>query len=114
LHIRRRVAIQTNPGKCVEDFSSGPLTDYVNTLQGWKEVSDSLDLAIKAGPEALKRVAGVTAPRIKILLGDTKSFDEAGRVFYENFKPCPESASSGVTLMKSAFVVQIDSVQTKY
>ena len=104
----------TNLGKCVEDFSTGPLTDYVNTLKGWKEVSSTLDNAIKAGPEELKKVAGEAAPRIKLLLGDTKSFDEAGRVFYENFKSCPESTSSGVVLMKSAFNVTVDSITTKY
>ncbi len=104
----------TNLGKCVEDFSKGPLTDYVTTLNGWKEVSSTLDNALKAGPEELKKVAGEAAPRIKLLLGDTKSFDEAGRVFYENFKSCPESTSSGVVLMKSAFNVTVDSVKTKY
>jgi hypothetical protein len=104
----------TNLGKCVEDFSTGPLTNYVNTLKGWKEVTSTLDNAIKAGPEELKKVAGEAAPRIKLLLGDTKSFDEAGRVFYENFKTCPESTSSGVVLMKSAFNVTVDSVKTNY
>ena len=104
----------TNLGKCVEDFSTGPLTDYVNTLKGWKEVTSTLDNAIKAGPEELKKVAGEAAPRIKLLLGDTKSFDEAGRVFYENFKSCPESTSSGVGLMKSALTVTVDSITTKY
>ena len=104
----------TNLGKCVEDFSTGPLTDYVNTLKGWKEVTSTLDNAIKAGPDELKKVAAEAAPRIKLLLGDTKSFDEAGRVFYENFKSCPESTSSGVVLMKSAFNVTVDSITTKY
>ncbi len=104
----------TNLGKCVEDFSKGPLTDYVTTLKGWKEVSSALDNAIKAGPEELKKVAGEAAPRIELLLGDTKSFDEAGRVFYENFKSCPESTSSGVGLMKSAMTVTVDSIKTKY
>jgi len=104
----------TNLGKCVEDFSKGPLTDYVTTLNGWKEISSTLDNALKAGPEELKKVAGEAAPRIKLLLGDTKSFDEAGRAFYENFKSCPESTSSGVVLMKSAFNVTVDSVKTKY
>ncbi|MCK7538994.1 MAG: hypothetical protein MZV63_52695 [Marinilabiliales bacterium] len=103
----------TNLGKCVEDFSTGPLTDYVNTLKGWKEVSSTLDNAIKAGPEELKKVAGEAAPRIKLLLGDTKSFDEAGRVFYENFKSCPESTSSGIVLMKSAFNVTVDSINNQ-
>ena len=32
----------TNLGKCVEDFSKGPLTDYVTTLNGWKEISSTL------------------------------------------------------------------------
>ena len=85
-----------NLGKCVEDFSKGSLTDYIATLKGWKEVSDTLDTALKAGPEVLKKVAGEVVPRIKSLLGNTKSFDETGKAFYENFKTCPESMSSGV------------------
>ena len=64
--------------------------------------------------EKERHVAGEAAPRIKLLLGDTKSFDEAGRLFYENFKSCPESTSSGVALMKSAFNVTVDSLKTKY
>lgn len=104
----------TNLGKCVEDFSTGPLTEYVNTLKGWKEVSDILDNAIKAGPEELKKAAGETGPRIKSLLENTKSFDETGRSFYDNFKACPESMASSVSFMKSAFVVNIDSVKTNY
>jgi hypothetical protein len=104
----------SNLGKCVEDFSNGPLTDYVTTLKGWKEVSETLDNAIKAGPEELKKVAGEAAPRIEVLLGNTKSFDETGRAFYDNFKACPESAASGVGLMKSAMNVTVDSIKTKY
>ena len=104
----------TNLGKCVEDFSKGPLTDYVNTLNGWKEISATLDTAMNAGPEELKKVAGEAAPRIKLLLGDTKSFDEAGRAFYETLKACPESIKSGVEIMKSALTVTVDSITTKY
>jgi hypothetical protein len=103
-----------NLGKCVEDFSTGPLSGYVNTLKGWKEVTDNLDNAVKAGPEELKKAAGEALPQIKLLLESTKSFDEAGKAFYENFKTCPESMASGVSFMRSAFVVTIDSLSTKY
>ena len=104
----------TNLGKCVEDFSKGPLPDYVNTLNGWKEISATLDTAMKSGPEELKKVAGEAAPRIKSLLEGTKSFDEAGRAFYETLKTCPESIKSGVEIMKSALTVTVDSITTKY
>ncbi len=103
-----------NLGKCVEDFSAGPLTEYVTTLKGWKDVSEALGTALREGPEELKKAAGEAGPRIKTLLENTKSFDEAGRAFYETFKACPESLASGVSFMKSAFVVTVDSVSTKY
>lgn len=41
-------------------------------------------------------------PDIESLLTRTKSFDEAGRAFYEGFKTCPKSMEAGMAVLKSS------------
>jgi len=110
-------ALQTgmeNLGKCVDSFSKGPLTNYMITLNDWKAVTDSLIEAVTTGEEGFKVAAAKAAPRINGLIGQTKSYDQAGKTFSEEFKACPESMKAGLEVTNSAKTVTIDSVKTKY
>jgi hypothetical protein len=103
-----------NLGECVEKFSLGPLSEYMKTLEEWVSLSDSLGAAAKSGPAALQSLAKDAVPRIVSLLERTKSFDEAGKAFLEEFKACPESMTAGVEILQSAMRVTIDSLSTQY
>ena len=103
-----------NLGGCVETFSKGPLTEYVKTLEGLESVYHILEAAITTGPEALKKAAKETAPRIEILLESTKSFEVAGKKFLVEFEKCPESVSTGMEVLKSSEKVTLDSIKTHY
>jgi len=103
-----------NLGECVGNFSKGPLTDYIKTLEEWKSVTDSLDTAVSSGPSELQAAAKETIPRIESLLQRTQSFDEAGKIFLQQFNKCPESVSAGMDVLKSALTVTVDSIKTNY
>jgi hypothetical protein len=89
-------------GECVETFRSDALTDYLQTLKEWSAVSTKLGAASKAGGAELMSTAKQMIPDIQSLLTRTKSFDEAGRAFYEGFKTCPKSMEAGMSVLKSS------------
>jgi hypothetical protein len=103
-----------NLGKCVENFSEGPLTDYVKTIEEWKSVTDSLTTFVKSGAAGLQVAAKETTPHIESLLQRTQSFDEAGKAFVGEFNKCSESMNSIMEVLRTAETVTIDSVTTKY
>ena len=110
-------ALQTgmeNLGKCVDNFSNGPVNGYIQTLNEWTYISDSLAAAVKSGSVGFKVAAGKAVLRIKELIGQTKSYDQAGKTFSEEFKACPESMKIGIGVINSAKTVTIDSINTKY
>ena len=53
-----------NLGNCVDNFSKGPLSDYIKTLDEWKFVTDSLATAVSSGPSELQAAAKEAIPRI--------------------------------------------------
>lgn len=103
-----------NLGECVNNFSEGPLNDYVKTLGEWQSVTDSLTNFIKLGTAGLEVAAKETIPHIESLLQRTQSFDEAGKTFLKQFEKCPESVTTGMDVLKSALTVTVDSITTKY
>lgn len=103
-----------NLGKCVDNFIKGPLTDYTQTLKAWTAVTDSLVEAVKTGPAGFQLAAKKAVPRINELIGSTKSYDEAGKLFSKEFDACPNSMKTGVEVLSSAKTITIDSVKTKY
>ena len=110
-------ALQTgmeNLGKCVDNFSNGPVNIYIQTLNEWTAITDSLAVAVKSGPAGFKVAAVKAAPRINELIGQTKSYDQAGKAFSKEFKACPESMKTGIGVIISAKTVTIDSIKTKY
>jgi hypothetical protein len=103
-----------NLGKCVDNFSEGPLTEYVKTLEEWQSVTDSLATFVKSGAAGLQAAAKETIPHIESLLQRTQSFDEAGKAFVGEFNKCSESMSSIMEVLRTAETVTIDSIKTKY
>jgi len=103
-----------NLGKCVENFSEGPLTDYVKTIEEWQSVTDSLVTFVKSGAAGLELAAEETIPHIESLLKRTQSFDEAGKAFVGEFNKCSESMNTITEVLRTAETVTIDSITTKY
>ena len=103
-----------NLGECVGNFSEGPLTDYIKTLEEWKSVTDSLATAVSSGPSELQIAAKETIPHIESLLQRTQSFDEAGKAFIGDFNKCSESMNSVMEVLRTAETVTVDSITTKY
>ena len=103
-----------NLGTCVDNFSKGPLSEYIKTLDEWKSVTDSLATAVSSGPSELQAAAKETIPRIESLLQRTQSFDEAGKAFIGEFNGCSESMNSVMEVLRTAETVTVDSVKTKY
>ncbi len=103
-----------NLGECVDNFGQGPLTNYIQTLQDWQTVFNKLQEATKAKPAEFKLVAEQSIPKMEALLGQTHSFDIAGKTFLKEFEKCPESVSTGMEVLKSAETVTIDSIKTHY
>lgn len=103
-----------NLGECVGNFSEGPLTDYIKTLEEWKSVTDSLATAVSSGPSELQVAAKETIPRIESLLQRTQSFDEAGKAFIGEFNDCSESMNSVMEVLRTAETFTIDSIKIKY
>ena len=103
-----------NLGKCVENFSEGPLTDYVKTIEEWQSVTDSLVSFVKSGAAGLELAAEETIPHIESLLKRTQSFDEAGKAFVGEFNKCSESMNTLTEVLRTAETVTIDSITTKY
>lgn len=91
-----------NLGKCVDTFSKGPLTNYIQTLQDWQTVLNSLLEATKAKPAEFQQVSEKSIPKMESLLEQTKTFDTVGKTFINEFGTCPKSMESGVGLMQSA------------
>ena len=91
-----------NLGKCVDTFSKGPLTNYIQTLQDWQTVLNSLLDATKAKPAEFQQVSEKSIPKMESLLEQTKTFDTTGKTFINEFGTCPKSMESGVGLMQSA------------
>ena len=103
-----------NLQKCVDNFSNGPVTDYIKTLKEWSTVTEDLGKAINAGPAEFEAAAKVASPIIESLLVRTKSFDEAGKSFLEEFKACPESMKSGVEVLNSVNEITVESLKINY
>ncbi len=91
-----------NLEKCVDTFSKGPLTNYIQTLQDWQTVLNSLLEATKAKPAEFQQVSEKSIPKMESLLEQTKTFDTVGKTFVDEFGACPKSMESGVGLMQSA------------
>jgi hypothetical protein len=103
-----------NLGECVDNFSEGPLTDYVKTLEEWQSVADLLATSVKSGAAGLQVAAKETIPHIESLLQRTQSFDEAGKAFVGEFNKCSESMNTITEVLRTAETVTIDSIKTKY
>jgi hypothetical protein len=103
-----------NLGTCVDNFSSGPLTDYVKTIEEWQSVTDSLATFVKSGAAGLQLAAKETIPHIESLLQRTQSFDEDGKAFIGEFNKCSESMNSVMEVLRNAETVTVDSIKTKY
>lgn len=103
-----------NLGECVESFSKGPLTNYIQTLQNWQTVLDTLQEATKAKPAEFKLVSARSLPQLEKIQQQIKSFDTEGKKFVEAFSICPKSMEAGVGLMQSAEIITVDSVKTNY
>ena len=103
-----------NLGKCVDTFSKGPVNAYIQTLNDWAAVADSLAAALKSRPAEFKVAAGKAVPRLSELIGQTKSYDKAGKAFSSAFEACPNSMKAGMEVISSAKTITIDSVKTKY
>ena len=103
-----------NLGTCVDNFSEGPLTDYVKTIEEWQSVTDSLATFVKSGAAGLQLAAKETIPHIESLLKRTQSFDEAGKAFMGEFNKCSESMNSVMEVLRTAETVTVDSIKTDY
>jgi len=88
-----------NLGRCVEEFSKGPLTQYQQTLNEWDAVFSALQTAPTANET--ERAATVKGAITKIdgLLGRTKEFDTKGRAFYADFEQCPNEVKSAFEVL---------------
>lgn len=104
----------TNLGTCVDNFTKGPLTDYLKTLEEWKSVTDSLAISVSSGPSGFQTAAKETIPRIESLLQRTQSFDTAGQAFIGEFNSCSGSMNSVMEVLRNAETVTIDSIKTNY
>jgi hypothetical protein len=91
-----------NLGKCVDNFNNGPVNLYIQTLNQLTVVKDSLAAAVKTGSAGFKMAAGKAVPRINELIGQTKSYDKAGKTFSQEFEACPKSMKSGMEIIGSA------------
>ncbi|MDO9253972.1 MAG: hypothetical protein Q7U54_00565 [Bacteroidales bacterium] len=103
-----------NLQKCVDNFSSGPLAEYIKTLTDWKAVTDGLEKAVSATPAEFEVAAKETAPLIESLIERTKSFDEAGKVFLKQFDACPKSMEVGVEILNSVNEITVESLKINY
>lgn len=103
-----------NLEKCVDTFSKGPLTNYIQTLQDWQTVLNKLSEATKTKPAEFKLVSEQSLPKMESLLQQTKTFDTEGKTFVDAFGSCPKSMEAGVGLMQSAEKITVDSIKTKY
>jgi len=103
-----------NLQKCVDNFSNGPLTDYIKTLKEWISVTEELGKAVNSEPAVFEAAAKVASPKIDSLLVSTKSFDEAGKLFLEEFKACPKSMNSGVEVLNSVNEITVESLKINY
>jgi hypothetical protein len=103
-----------NLQKCTDNFNSGPLTEYIKTLKEWTIVTEKLGKAVSTGSAAFEAAAKEAVPVIESLLVRTKSFDEAGKVFLDEFKACPESMKAGVEVLNSANKITVESLKVKY
>lgn len=103
-----------NLGDCVETFSKGPLISYIQTLQDWQTVLNTLQEATKAKPEEFTEVSGQSIPKMEELMKQTKTFDTVGKSFINGFNKCPDSMKSGFGLMQSAVEITVDSIKTDY
>jgi hypothetical protein len=91
-----------NLGKCVENLASGPLKGYSNSLEEWEKTCETISQAAKRGPEEFNRVAVESIPLIEKYIESARELEEAGKVFLENFKSCPESVRSASDIIISA------------
>lgn len=103
-----------NLGECVETFSNGPLTNYIQTLQDWQTVLDTLQEATKAKPAEFKLVSAKSLPQLEKIQQQIKTFDTEGKKFVDAFSNCPKSMEAGIGLMHSAEQTTVDSVKTNY
>ena len=100
--------------ECVDNFSKGPLTDYLTTLNDWTTLTEKLKKSAGVGSVGIESSTKETVPVIESLLVRTKSFDNAGKTFLEEFKACPGSMKSGVEVLNSVNVISVDSLKVKY
>lgn len=103
-----------NLGDCVEKFSKGPLTNYVQTLEDWKTVLNTLQEATKSKPAEFLQVSEKSIPKMEELMKQTKSFDTEGKTFVDAFGSCPKSINSGFEIMQSVEKITVDSIKTNY
>jgi hypothetical protein len=100
--------------ECVDNFCKGPLTDYLTTLNDWTTLTEKLKKLAGVGSVGIESATKETVPAIESLLVRTKSFDNAGKTFLEEFKACPGSMKSGVEVLNSVNVISVDSLKVKY
>ena len=103
-----------NIGDCVEKFNSIAVTDYSNTLKELEALTGTLKVAAGGDATIFKVKAKEAKPQLDSLIERTKSYDEAGKTFLQQFEKCPESVSAGMDVLKSALTVTVDSITTKY
>jgi hypothetical protein len=100
--------------ECVDNFSKGSLTEYLNTLNEWITLSGGMEKAVNTGGADLDSTIKVLTPLVESLIGRTKLFDEAGKAFLEELKACPESMKTGMEVLNSANEITIESLNLKY
>ena len=100
--------------ECIDNFSNGPLTEYLNTLNEWITVTGGMEKAVNTDGADLDSAIKKFVPLVESLIERTKSFDEAGKVFFEELKVCPESMKTGMEVLKSANEITVESLNLKY
>ena len=100
--------------ECVDNFSKGPLTEYLTTLNDWTTLAEKLEKVVSLGTTGIESATKESVPVIESLLVRTKSFDNAGKSFLEEFKACPGSMKSGVEVLNSVNIITVDSLKVKY
>ncbi|MDZ7604311.1 MAG: hypothetical protein U5K79_01715 [Cyclobacteriaceae bacterium] len=103
-----------NLQKCVDNFSSGPLNEYLNTLNGWKTISEDLETAFNSGAAEIEVATKKAIPIIDSLLVGTKAFDEAGKNFLDQLKACPESMNASMEVFDSVNKITVESLKVNY
>ena len=91
-----------NIGKCVDNFSKGPLAEYIKTQTELSTLCRSLNEMVKAGPAEFKVAAREAVPLMDSILGSAKTYEDAGKSFIGEIKACTNSMKAVVELFRSA------------